>query len=160
MYFQKQLGYLHITSLKNHNVGGREQPEAAPAPGRQREEAEVWLPHGCPTCHRVGAGVGANLGATRRGAAEREPLRSRGWSFPCCSAQNVGKWTAVPRWREKPSTPENRSLLVSPALSVPCLTGILPRSLSFHLPPPCPQSEFALHFKDNSGRLSFSVFIW
>ena len=46
MFFQKQLGYLHITSLKNHNVGGREQPEAAPAPGRQREEAEVWLPHG------------------------------------------------------------------------------------------------------------------
>lgn len=39
------------------------------------------MPHGCPTCHRVGAGVGANLGATRRGAAEREPLRSGGGLF-------------------------------------------------------------------------------
>lgn len=36
-------------------------PEAAGAPGRQREEAEVWWPTGCPVCLRVGAGAGPSL---------------------------------------------------------------------------------------------------
>ncbi|XP_059981130.1 tumor necrosis factor receptor superfamily member 17 isoform X1 [Lagenorhynchus albirostris] len=63
----------------------------------QREEAEVWSKLGCPTCHRVGAGVRASPGAIRRGAADRESLSSRGWPAPSCSTQDAGKRTAVLR---------------------------------------------------------------
>ncbi|XP_067562709.1 uncharacterized protein [Pseudorca crassidens] len=63
----------------------------------QREEAEVWSKLGCPTCHRVGAGVRASPGAIRHGAADRESLSSRGWPAPSCSTQDAGKRTAVLR---------------------------------------------------------------
>ncbi|XP_036680717.1 tumor necrosis factor receptor superfamily member 17 isoform X1 [Balaenoptera musculus] len=63
----------------------------------QREEAEVWSTLGGPTCHRVGAGVGASLAAIRRGAADRESLSSRRWPAPSCSTQDAGKRTAVLR---------------------------------------------------------------
>lgn len=87
-------------------VRGREQPEAAPSPGRQREKAEVWSPLSGPTCHRVGAGVGASPGATSRGAADCRSLSPRGCPL-CPSALDAGKRTADLRWKEKLSTPEN-----------------------------------------------------
>lgn len=48
---------------RESEFGTPEQPEAAPAPGRQREEEEeVQSSLGGPTCHRVGGrGGGASL---------------------------------------------------------------------------------------------------
>ncbi|MEJ1287371.1 hypothetical protein NN561_018389 [Cricetulus griseus] len=58
-------------------------PEAAGAPGKQREEAEVWWPIGCPVCPRVGAGAGPILmrqdggpGPSTGGEDQPQPVRT------------------------------------------------------------------------------------
>lgn len=132
---------------------GPEQTEAARAPGRHREEAEVWWLLRSPTCH--GAGAGRQRSKPWHDSLLGRGLRASRPARVVRAAQDARKWTAFITWEKKLSAPKTSSFSFQQPSRPHCFhtCSLFPPSFS---PPP---ARFCPTFRAESERLSFYVFV-